>query len=64
MKIDDFKRIIPESDILDGEMDALRGGNQLMSVKCDIGELAKCGIGVSDDKLQTGTIDPSTSSGT
>lgn len=41
-----FEQIVPESQLLDSEMEALRGGAEGSKIQCGGGLIARCDIGV------------------
>ena len=53
-KIQNFEEIIPTSNLLEEEMEALRGGTNTSSVECGGGKIISCNIGkdvIADAKI-------------
>lgn len=43
-----FEEVISESRLLDEEMEALRGGKDIVKIQCGGGVIARCDIGTDD----------------
>ena len=44
-EVQNFEEILPESVLLDSEMEALRGGEEHVNIACGVGFIARCDIG-------------------
>lgn len=51
-KNEKFEEIIPTSNLLDEEMEALRGGQNANAIECGGGKIIDCNIGKDSEKLQ------------